>query len=125
MNSKQKGKAIEGKVANFVQQKVEVKGFALELFDEFNKRAGDIDILTEKQIIEVKKSWSAVDLRQIDKYVNSSNPYFFNFERREVVLYIDESIDLLNPKIVKDIDELENMRVKVVNSLEELEGVLK
>ncbi|NMM55424.1 hypothetical protein [Paenibacillus aquistagni] len=125
-NSSNSGKAIEGKVGNYVQQNMEIKGFGLKLDNiSTGKPAGDIDVMTNNQIIEVKKSISAVKLDQIDKYVNRSNPQFFNYEGREIVLYVDEIIDTSNPQVTKMIQELNSKGVKVVNDLEELGGVLK
>ncbi|MEK4053634.1 hypothetical protein MHB84_08275 [Paenibacillus sp. FSL F4-0087] len=59
-----------------------------------NEIAGDLDVVTSKQIIEVKKSTSALDMEQIDKYINSGNPKFFNHDMKEVIVYIDKPIDL-------------------------------
>ncbi|MCT1398470.1 hypothetical protein M4D81_05560 [Paenibacillus sp. p3-SID867] len=126
MNSSNIGKAIEGKVGNYVQQRVEVTGFGLKLDNiSTGKPAGDIDVMTHKQIIEIKKSMSAVKMDQIDKYVNPSNSQFSNYEGREIVLYIDETIGSSSTQTVKMIQELNSKGVKVVNSLEELGGVLK
>ncbi|OKP90160.1 hypothetical protein [Paenibacillus sp. P32E] len=126
MSNSNIGKAIEGKVGNYVQQKVEVTGFGLKLDNiSTGKPAGDIDVMTHNQIIEIKKSMSAVKMDQIDKYVNPSNSQFFNFEGKEIVLYIDEIIEISNPQTAKIIQELNSKGVKVVNSLEELGGVLK
>lgn len=105
---------------------MEIKGFGLKLDNiSTGKPAGDIDVMTNNQIIEVKKSISAVKLDQIDKYVNRSNPQLFNYEGREIVLYVDEIIDTSNPQVTKMIQELNSKGVKVVNDLEELGGVLK
>ncbi|MGF9697324.1 WXG100 family type VII secretion target [Paenibacillus sp. MABNR03] len=126
MNSRNSGKAIEGKVGDFVQGKVEVTGFGLKLDNiSTGKPAGDIDVMTHNQIIEVKKSISSVKMDQIDKYVNPNNSQFFNYEGRRVVLYIDESFDTANKQTDKMIKEFNSKGVTVVNSLEELGGVLK
>lgn len=126
MNSSNTGKAIEGKVGDFVQGKVEVTGFGLKLDNiSTGKPAGDIDVMTNNQIIEVKKSISSVKMDQIDKYVNPNNSQFFNYEGRRIVLYIDESFDIANKQTDKMIKEFNSKGVTVVNSLEELGGVLK
>lgn len=112
MNSSNVGKAIEGKVGNYVQQNVEVTGFGLKLDNiSTGKPAGDIDVMTQNQIIEIKKSMSAVKMDQIDKYVNPSNSQFFNYEGRESVLYVDEIIDTSNPQTIKMIQELNSKGV--------------
>ncbi|MCK6077947.1 WXG100 family type VII secretion target [Paenibacillus silvae] len=125
-NSSNSGKAIEGKVADYVQQKTDAIGFGLKLDDVTNKKiAGDIDVLTNREIIEVKKSFSALDMKQIDKYTNPQNPLFFNYEGKEVIVYIDEALDMSNSNVISTIQELKAKDVTVVNSLDELGGVLK
>ncbi|MNO79516.1 hypothetical protein D3C76_706860 [compost metagenome] len=50
---------------------MEVTGLGLKLDNiSTGKPAGDIDVMTHNQIIEIKKSMSAVKMDQIDKYVN-------------------------------------------------------
>ncbi|WP_366290622.1 hypothetical protein [Paenibacillus sp. AN1007] len=125
-NSSNSGKAIEGKVGDYVLQKTDAIGFGLKLEDVTNKKiAGDIDVLTNRQIIEVKKSFSALDMKQIDKYTNPQNPLFFNYEGKEVIVYIDEALDMSNSNVINTIQELKGKDVTVVNSLDELGGVLK
>ena len=67
-----------------------------------NKNAGDIDVATDKYIIEVKKSTKAIHMEQIDKYANMNNKY---------------TVEMIN--------QIKEKGVIVVNSLEELKGVLK
>ncbi|MEN1990856.1 hypothetical protein RSX24_032170, partial [Paenibacillus sp. ES5-4] len=120
------GKAIEAEVGEHVKKHVEVIGFGLKLDNiTTGKPAGDIDVMTHNQIIEVKKSMSAVKMDQIDKYVNPSHPQFFNYEGREIILYVHEPIDASNVQTIKMIQEINNKGVTVVNSLDELGGVLK
>lgn len=120
------GKALEGKVGDYVQQKVEVTGFGLKANSISNNEvAGDLDVVTNKQIIEVKKSTAALDMEQIDKYINPGNDKFFNHDMKEVIVYIDKPIDLSNKYVKENIDVLKESGVIVVNSLEELGGVLK
>ncbi|MDT0121064.1 WXG100 family type VII secretion target [Paenibacillus sp. RRE4] len=126
MSSSTPGKVIEGKVGSFVQGKTEVTGFGLKLDNiSTGKPAGDIDVMTNNQIIEVKKSISSVKMDQIDKYVNPDHSQFFNYEGKKVVLYIDESFDKSNKYTEQMIREFNNKGVSVVNSLEELGGVIK
>lgn len=89
------------------------------------KPAGDIDVMTHNHIIEIKKSMSVIKMDQIDKYVDPSNSQFFNYESREIVLYVDEVIDISNPQTIKMIQELNSKGVRVVNSLEDIGGLLK
>jgi len=126
LKSPNSGRALEGRVAEYVQQRIEVLGFALKANNLTNNEvAGDLDVVTSKQIIEVKKSTAALDMEQIDKYINSDNAKFFNHEMKEVIVYIDKPIDLTNKYVKENIDSLKNSGVIVVNSLDELGGVLK
>lgn len=113
-------------MAEYVQQRIEVLGFALKANNLTNNEvAGDLDVVTSKQIIEVKKSTAALDMEQIDKYINSDNAKFLNHEMKEVIVYIDKPIDLTNKYVKENMDSLKNSGVIVVNSLDELGGVLK
>ncbi|MGX1826707.1 WXG100 family type VII secretion target [Paenibacillus taichungensis] len=126
LKSPNPGRALEGKVGDYVQQRIEVVGFALKANNVTkNEIAGDLDVVTSKQIIEVKKSTSALDMEQIDKYINSGNPKFFNHDMKEVIVYIDKPIDLSNKYVKENINHLRDSGVIVVNSLDDLGGVLK
>lgn len=130
-SSKNIGTRIEGKVGEFVGRKTEVTQFGVRIRDTVtNLSVGDIDVATSTQIIEVKKSASVLKIEQIEKYVNSGHEKFFNFEGKEVIIYIDEPINWNNKSVANLIHDIESMSingnyVKIVNSLEELEGVLK
>ena len=126
LNSKQIGTQIEGKVGDFVQQRTEITGFGLKINNP-NKKKGvtDLDIVTDLQIIEIKKSTSAIKDEQINRLIDPNHEQFFNYEGKEVILYIDELIDYSKSSIKNDIDKIKDKGIIVVNSLEELEGVLK
>ena len=87
--------------------------------------AGDIDVATSDKLIEVKASISSVKPEQIKKYVDSCNEKFFNFEGKNVIIYIDNPIDMSNLYNIEKIEELEKFGVTIVNSLEELREVIK
>ena len=125
-NSSNAGKAIEGKVGNFVQQKTEVSGFGQEVLNSSGGKVTDLDVVTNSQIIEVKKSAAALKIDQIDRLVDATNPQFFNFDNKEVIIYIEESIEgITNPHTLDKIQYIQEKGIKIVNSLDELEGVLK
>lgn len=125
-NSRDTGKVVEGKVGEFVDRHVGVTGFGVEVKNIDNKlRVTDLDVVTNSQIIEVKKSAGAVKTDQIDRLVDTNNKEFFNYDKKEVVLYIDAPLEKAGPIASEKIDYIRSKGVKVVNSLEELREVLK
>ena len=53
-------------------------------------------------IIEIKKSASSLKSDQIDRLINPNNPQFFNYDKKEVIVYIDEPIQgITNPETLK------------------------
>lgn len=73
-NSSHRGKAVEGKVGTFVQQKIEVSGFGVEVKNStLGQSATNLGIATSSQIIEVKKSVGAVKTDQIDRLTNPNH----------------------------------------------------
>ncbi|WP_153977068.1 hypothetical protein [Paenibacillus xylanilyticus] len=60
-------------------------------------RVTDLDVVTNSQIIEVKKSAGAVKTDQIDRLVDTNNKEFFNYDKKEVVLYIDAPLEKAGP----------------------------
>ena len=128
LNSKNSGKAIEGKVADFIQK--ETNEEVIRFGTKVNRltgagKAGEIDIETKNQIIEVKKSASVIDKSQIDKLTQINRKDFFNYEKKEVIIYIDEPIDMNNPYIRRDIEYARENGIKIINSLEELKKEIK
>lgn len=60
-----------------------------------------MDVVKKSQIIEVKKSASSLKVDQI-RLVDPTNPQFFNFDNREVIIYIEESIEgITNPQTLR------------------------
>jgi hypothetical protein len=126
LNSTNPGKLAEGKVGNFVKsQGKDVEGFGLKIDNStLGGQAGDIDVLTKNEIIEVKNSYSSWSSKpdQVKKFTNVTNPQYLNPRGRNPILYIDEPLtaaqksDILS-KIPSD--------VTLVNSLEELQLILK
>ncbi|WP_366290604.1 WXG100 family type VII secretion target [Paenibacillus sp. AN1007] len=125
-NSRDTGKVVEGKVGEFVESHVGVTGFGVEVKNVDNKlRVTDLDVVTNSQIIEVKKSAGAVKIDQIDRLVDINHKEFFNHNKKEVVLYIDAPLENTGPIASGKIDYAKSKGVKVVNSLDELREVLK
>ncbi|MDT8974806.1 hypothetical protein RQP50_00950 [Paenibacillus sp. chi10] len=76
LNSPNTGKATEGKVAKFVSEQKEVIGFGQKVQRADKTPAGDFDVLTKNEIIEVKASASALKVDQIEKYTNKNHKDF-------------------------------------------------
>ncbi|GGH72400.1 hypothetical protein GCM10008014_58730 [Paenibacillus silvae] len=125
-NSRDTGKVVEGKVGEFVESHVGVTGFGVEVKNVDNKlRVTDLDVVTNSQIIEVKKSAGAVKTDQIDRLVDINHKEFFNHNKKEVILYIDTPLENTGRIASEKIDYVKSKGVKVVNSLDELREVLK
>ena len=75
------------------------------------------------QIIEVKKSLNSVKEKQIFKYTQDTNNLYFNFSDKKVVVFIYEKVDKVE-YIINLENKYEN-KIKVINSFEELEEILK
>ena len=121
--SKDPGKLIEGKVASFVKdQGKDVEGFGLKIQNSTTgQTAGDIDILTKNEIIEVKKSASSFKEGQVDKFTDSLLPNFLNPHGRKAILYIDEPLTAIQKaNILTKVPD----NVTLVNSLGELSKIL-
>ncbi|PUA40646.1 hypothetical protein C8Z91_03105 [Paenibacillus elgii] len=125
-DSKDVGKATESKVAAFVKETKEVTGYAQGIKKADNSPAGDLDVVTNDEIIEVKKSLKAVtDVGQFDKYVDETHPDFFNPGQKRVILYIDTELTNLHPNDIKKLDVIKSKGIIIVNSLDELKEVIK
>ncbi|KJB84552.1 hypothetical protein AZ66_30505, partial [Paenibacillus sp. E194] len=126
LNSTDPGKATEAKVASSVRETKEVTGFGQQVKKADNSLAGDLDVVTKDEIIEVKKSIKAItDVEQFDKYVNPNNGSYFNPHQKKVILYIDKPLTNVHPNDLKKLQKIKSKGVTIVNSLDELKEALK
>jgi len=125
LSSSNVGKATEAKVANFVRDETEVKGFGQKVLKHNGEAAGDLDVVTEDAIIEVKASIKAVKEDQFNKFTDASHDLFFNPENKKVILYIDKPLTNLRPEHQMMLENIKSKGVTIVNSLEDLKGVIK
>lgn len=126
LNSKDSGKATEAKAAYAVRESKEVTAFSQKIQRADGNPAGDFDIVTKHEIIEVKKSLKAItDVEQFDKYVNVKHQDFFNYDQKKVILYIDKPLTNPHPNDLIKLELIKSKGVTIVNSLDELKGVLK
>ncbi|CAG7651984.1 PrsW family glutamic-type intramembrane protease [Paenibacillus allorhizosphaerae] len=125
LNSSNVGKATEAKVADFVRKESEVKGFSQKVLKNTGEAAGDLDVVTKDAIIEVKASIKAVKEDQFNKFTDPNHDLFFNPENKKVILYIDKPLSNLRPEHQTMLENIKSKGVTIVNSLEDLKGVIK
>ncbi len=79
-NTKVAGKPYEGKVGKFLsEQGKEIEGFGLGIENTtLKKTAGDIDVMTKNELIEVKKGYTSFKDGQLEKFVDPSLPNYLN-----------------------------------------------
>lgn len=104
-----------------------VESFRNGIFDysggKRGDQMGDIDVATDRFIIEVKNSSNAVkDSLQFDKYTDPTSRNFFNFGNKKVILYVREGGVNYNKQLFIDI---QNKGVIIVDSLEKLIEVMQ
>ena len=126
LNSNDPGKATEAKVASAVRENKDVIGFGQKIQRADNSPAGDLDVVTKDEIIEVKKSLKAVtDVGQFDKYVDVNHADYFNPDQKKVILYIEKPLANLHPNDQIKLEVIKSKGIVIVNSIDELMEVLK
>lgn len=125
MNSSDVGKATEAKVAGFLKEEREVTGFGQKILKKDGQLAGDLDVVTKNELIEVKASIKAVKEGQLEKMTITTDKLYFNLEQKKVILYIDKPLGNLSQSNIEKLDNIKKLGVTVVNSLEELRKVVK
>jgi hypothetical protein len=123
------GRILEGRVARAVQEKKEVTGAGVKVFKEDGNAAGDIDVETLNEIIEVKKSINGVKIDQMSKYANAEDVQFMNPNAKRVILYISEPVvdpnNNLTLKAIKEMSNITGIEVHIIiNSLDDLKNIL-
>lgn len=121
------GEQTEAKVADFIKNNTsaEITDFSNKIKTVSNDTVGDIDIATKNKIIEVKKSISDVGINQLGKYIDRTNTKYFNFENKDVILYVDELIEANNKNVVSKLEKINKLGIPIINNLEDLKGVIK
>ncbi|MGM0715468.1 hypothetical protein ACWKW1_27095 [Brevibacillus parabrevis] len=125
MNSSDVGKATEAKVADFLRQQKEVTGFGQKVLKKDGQAAGDLDVVTKDEMIEVKASLKAVKEGQLEKMTDATDEFYFNPEQKKVILYIDKPFGNLSPRDIQKLEQIKELGVTIVNSLDELGKVIK
>ncbi|WP_310604458.1 hypothetical protein [Anaerosporobacter sp.] len=127
LNSADVGTRTEAKVADYLRKIINTKitDYANKVKNISGNTIGDIDVATEKVLIEVKTSIASVKDKQLMKYVDSTKSNYINVNGKKVILYIDELIDMTVQNNVAKIKKIQDMGIIVVNGLEELRKVVK
>lgn len=125
LNSLDVGKSTEAKVADFLRKEKDVTAFGQKILKQDGQVAGDIDVMTRNELIEVKASIKAVKEGQLEKMLDETDSFFFNPDQKKVILYIDKPLGTLSPRDIEKLDSIRKIGVTVVNTLEELRKVLK
>ncbi|MFZ4544657.1 MAG: polymorphic toxin-type HINT domain-containing protein [Saprospiraceae bacterium] len=124
------GKKLEAKVAKAIQQKKELKGYAVKVQRESGTPAGDMDILTEHELIEVKKSVNDItQTSQFSKYLNIEDDDFLNHAGKKVILFIEDAASNPNHPKLKAIQSMGNaqgIQIEIIiGSLDDLKNTLQ
>lgn len=127
LKSRNIGEQTEAKVADFIKNNTsaEITDFSNKIKTVSNDTVGDIDIATKNKIIEVKKSISDVGINQLGKYIDRTDSKYFNFENKDVILYVDELIEANNKNVVSKLEKINKLEIPIINNLEDLKGVIK
>lgn len=124
LKSMDPGDLLEGKVAAAAKEVTEVKGVGLKLSDVTKSPAGDLDIVTDEYIIEVKASLGAVKEKQIPKYMDPSHLNYVNSDNKKVIYFIEDA----TPKVPKEAQKLQKIKDSgaiVINNIDDLKEILK
>ncbi|KGP84614.1 hypothetical protein P364_0104165 [Paenibacillus sp. MAEPY2] len=124
LKSSKAGDVLEGEVAQTVKGTGRLQGTGIQLKLQDDTIAGDIDVLTDSHLIEVKKSLSAVSKKQFDKLTDPLNEKYFNYDNKEIIYYI-EDITVNNRTQENLVKMIQNKGIKIISSTNELEEVLK
>jgi TANFOR domain-containing protein len=119
------GKKVEAKVADFLTGEGKtIEAFGMKVKKANGQTAGDFDVLTNNELIEVKKSMTAWEtkMNQMEKFAISTKDDFMNPLNKKVILYIDEPLSELDKaKVLNTIPG----NVTLVTSLTELKAIIK
>lgn len=132
--SENDGERLEAEVAEFISnKKIKIEGFRakVDIIDDNDKRlntAGDIDVETDKYLIEVKINIKQLHYdKQISKYTDKYHENFLNFKNKKVIVYVEEKFDKadLQGRLKGHYDNSVSDGAIIVNSKEELGKVLE
>ena len=135
-NKKDIGKIVEGKVADYIMnntnetvKKIGAKVKALSgkkiKKEKIGGDIGDLDIMTDNYLIEVKSSVQSVKFSQIEKYLDINNPEYINVGDKKVILYIDRGLEGASVEHLEEVEKSRELGAIIVTDLEELGRILR
>jgi len=127
------GDVLELKVMEVVRDMGLLTGFGVNIIRGTGKpkrgNAGDIDVLTDDFIIEIKASLNAFnnDINKVDKFADPMNKDYFNHDDRMIIFFIDNIV--VEPSVQHIWDRLKfwegEGRIMIVDCVDELKNILR
>ena len=135
-NKKDIGKIVEGKVADYIMNNTnetvkklgaKVKALSGKKIkpEKIGADIGDLDIMTDNYLIEVKRNVQNVSFSQIEKYLDINNPEYINVGDKKVILYIDSGLEGASVKQLEEVEKSRELGAIIVTDLEELGRILR
>ena len=130
------GKFVEGKVADYIMnntnETVKKLGAKVKVLsgekipkNKIGSDIGDLDIITDNYLIEVKSDVQNVKFSQIEKYLDKNNPEYINVGDKKVILYIDSGLEGASVKELEVVEKSRELGAIIVTDLEELGRILR
>jgi hypothetical protein len=116
-NSANIGTQIEGKVADAIAAEHSIEAFGVKIKDSGNVIRGEIDVITENAIVEVKASASVIKEDQIAKLIQEDHEFFINPYKKKVIVYIDDintSVTHSNIQMLKNLPISEGISLEII-----------
>jgi hypothetical protein len=129
------GDVAEGRAGELILSKKKIEGFNQDFFDLNGQKLGEVDILTQDEIIECKANISLAKGKfkieeQAGRMADPKNAKFLNPYNKRKILYVDKPLprDINGELFSSDIEyiaKLKEHEIYFANSLEELQKLLK
>ena len=135
-NKKDIGKFLEGKVADYIMNntnetikkigaKVKVLSGEKIKPEKIGADIGELDIMTDNYLIEVKRDVQNVKFSQMERYLDMNNDEYINVGDKKVILYIDSGLEGASVKELEAVEKSRELGAIIVTDLEELGRILR
>ena len=115
-------KQLEAQVADVIRGQKPVEGLGIGVKRGNNSSAGDLDVYTKDELLEVKAGSGSINYNQLNKYVDDSLDDFLNPYGKKVILYIDQP---MSSSVRQTVEGNLPTGVSLANSHSELLGLLQ